>query len=387
MRKRVIAFGISMLIVMAALPVEAAELQALLKTLSRIEGAGNNNPAATEAWNELAKTSPENLPEILAAFDDCTVLGANWLNLAVDTIADRAVDAGEKLPAQGLEGFVLDRQRNPRARRLAYDLLVRVDPAAQGRLVPTMLNDPGVEFRRDAVAHLLNQAEGLFAGKDPAQTRLLQQVIYQQTLAAARDDDQIKVIVKKLKKLGVPVDLPRHFGFLMNWKVVGPFNNKDRKGFAVAYPPEKKLDLAAQYDGQEGPVKWQAYQTADDYGMVNINEPYGMLKEVLAYAVTDFDSSVDRQVELRLGCKNAWKVWLNGELLFQRDEYHRGMRLDQYRLKANLKKGRNVIMLKLCQNEQMENWTKEWQFQLRVCDATGTAILSPSRPASGGNGK
>jgi hypothetical protein len=63
------------------------------------------------------------------------------------------------------------------------------------------------------------------------------------------------------------------------------------------------------------------------------------------------------------------------------------MRLDQYRLKANLKKGRNVIMLKLCQNEQMQNWTKEWQFQLRVCDATGTAILSTGRPASGGKGK
>ncbi|MEC9002743.1 MAG: hypothetical protein VX644_05165, partial [Planctomycetota bacterium] len=143
MRKRVIVFGISMLAVMAALPVEAAELQALLKTLSRIEGAGNNNPAATAAWNELAKTSPENLPEILAAFDDCTVLGANWLNLAVDTIADRAVNSGDKLPAKGLEGFVLDRQRNPRARRLAYDLLVRVDPAAQGRLVPTRLQYPG----------------------------------------------------------------------------------------------------------------------------------------------------------------------------------------------------------------------------------------------------
>ncbi|MFP6574018.1 MAG: hypothetical protein VB912_02625, partial [Pirellulaceae bacterium] len=75
------------------------------------------------------------------------------------------------------------------------------------------------------------------------------------------------------------------------------------------------------------------------------------------------------------------------ELLFQRDEYHRGMRLDQYRLKAKLKQGRNVIMLKLCQNEQMENWTKEWQFQLRVCDATGTAILSTSRPAGNASTK
>ena len=82
-------------------------------------------------------------------------------------------------------------------------MLLRVDPAAEGRLVPVMLNDPGVEFRRDAVAHLLSQADGLFSGKDVNETRLLQQVIYRQTLNAARDDDQIKVIVEKLKKLGV----------------------------------------------------------------------------------------------------------------------------------------------------------------------------------------
>lgn len=360
--------------------VGAAELQSLLKTLSRIEGAGNNNPAATKAWDELARTSPQDLPEILAAFDDCTVLGANWLNLAVDTIADRAVGQGTKLPAKALEEFILDRRHNPRARRLAYDLLLRVDPVAEGRLVPMMLNDPGVEFRRDAVAHLMAQADRLFAGKAVEETRLLQQVIYRQTLNAARDDDQIKAIVEKLKKLGVQVDLPRHFGFLMNWKTIGPFDNKGRAGFAVVYPPEKKIDLAAQYAGSTEDVKWQDYQTTDNYGMVDINQPYGMLKEVLAYAVTDFHSATEQEVELRLGCKNAWKVWLNGELLFQRDEYHRGMRLDQYRLKAKLKQGRNVIMVKLCQNEQMENWTKEWQFQLRVCDATGTAILSTTRP-------
>jgi hypothetical protein len=31
------------------------------------------------------------------------------------------------------------------------------------------------------------------------------------------------------------------------------------------------------------------------------------------------------------------------------------------------------------QNELVEDWTKEWEFQLRVCDATGTAILAKNR--------
>jgi hypothetical protein len=32
--------------------------------------------------------------------------------------------------------------------------------------------------------------------------------------------------------------------------------------------------------------------------------------------------------------------------------------------------------VKCCQDEQKEEWTVEWEFQLRVCDSTGTAILA-----------
>jgi len=75
-------------------------------------------------------------------------------------------------------------------------------------------------------------------------------------------------------------------------------------------------------------------------------------------------------------------VWFNGKLLFGRDEYHRGSRIDQYRLPVELKAGKNTILVKVCQNEEVKDWTKEWEFQLRVCDATGTAILAKDRPAT-----
>ena len=99
-----------------------------------------------------------------------------------------------------------------------------------------------------------------------------------------------------------------------------------------------------------------------------------------AYAYTEYHAAAAGPVQLRLGCKNAWKIWLNGKLVFGRDEYHRGMRIDQYQLDVNLAKGRNTLLIKLCQNEQMQDWTKQWQFQLRVCDPTGTAILAANRP-------
>ena len=80
-------------------------------------------------------------------------------------------------------------------------------------------------------------------------------------------------------------------------------------------------------------------------------------------------------VDIRLGTPNAWKLWVNGQLLFGRDEYHRNMQIDQYRVRTPLKKGRNVLLLKVCQNEQPEDWAQRWQYQVRVCDAAGAAVL------------
>jgi hypothetical protein len=54
-------------------------------------------------------------------------------------------------------------------------------------------------------------------------------------------------------------------------------------------------------------------------------------------------------------------------------------KVDQYNLDVQLKAGKNDILIKLCQNEQLENWTVEWEFQLRVSDETGKAIHSLAR--------
>ena len=76
-------------------------------------------------------------------------------------------------------------------------------------------------------------------------------------------------------------------------------------------------------------------------------------------------------MEIRLGTPNGWKLWVNGELLFAHEEYHQSMRMDQYRTPAVFKAGTNRILLKICQNEQTEDWAQRWEFQVRVCDPSG----------------
>ena len=40
-----------------------------------------------------------------------------------------------------------------------------------------------------------------------------------------------------------------------------------------------------------------------------------------------------------IGSKNAWKLWVNNQLVFARDEYHRGAtRVDQFILDGTLRK-------------------------------------------------
>jgi hypothetical protein len=292
-------------------------------------------------------------------------------------VCEKTLANGGKLPNAELEAFALDTEHAPRSRRLAFEWLAKADPSAGDRLIPGMLNDPSVEFRRDAVARLLEQAQKLADGGEKGDP--LKQ-LYRTALGGARDLDQVQSIAGKLKELGEEVDLSRHFGFLYSWHVIGPFDNVGQKGFAIAYPPEAEVNLKGEYPGKSGNVAWQAHTTTDEMGAVDLNAILVKEKGVAGYIASEFVSETEQEVEFRWGTMNATKLWLNGELLASHEVYHSGEDLDQYIAKGTLKPGKNIILMKVCQNEQTENWADAWKVALRICDATGTAILSADRP-------
>jgi hypothetical protein len=359
----------------APLAAEQIPLEPLLKTLHKVgpQGAGHREAAA--AWQQLAKADISQLTAVLAGIEGANPLAANWIRAAAETIADREARAGRPLPLKDLEQFVLDTKQSPRARRLAFEWLTRADASAPDRLIPGMLDDPSVEFRRDAVARLIEQADPLFDAKSKDQAAGL----YRKAFHGARDLDQIQHLTKRLRELEQTVDLQTHFGFLTEWRLIGPFDNTDKKGFDVPYPPERAIDFSATYEGKTGPVRWIEHQTRDDYGMVDFNKALGKNMGAVGYAAAEYESPREQTVELRLGCINANKLWLNGKLIDEHEVYHAGTRVDQYTQRVTLVKGRNLILVKVCQNEQTDDWAQNWQFQLRVCDATGTAVLASNR--------
>jgi hypothetical protein len=348
----------------------AAEVDGLLKTLHAVGPQSEGSSAAAAAWKELARAEAAQLPAILAGLDRANPLAANWIRSAAGAIVERASRSHEPLPLAELEKFLADRRHVPGARRAAYEWIVEAEPAKSKPLLAGMLDDPAVELRRDAVALRIDEAEALLreGQKDRAKAR------FGEALAAANDLNQVRLLAGRLKTFGETVDVARHMGFLLRWRLIGPFDNKGTKGFAVVYPPERKIEPARSYPGKHGQVKWFDHATGDELGKVDLDNLLGEEKAVIAYATCEFRAAKEQTVELRMNTTNAAKVWLNGQLVHQHAFYHDGVAFDQYVILCTLRAGRNVILLKVCQNEQTEPWAKLWDFALRICDKNGSAV-------------
>jgi hypothetical protein len=370
----VLAGALAVLAVSAATPAQEA-----LAVIRQVGPEGKGNAAATAAWKRLVEDREAHPIFLLEGMNDANDLARNWLRAALETIAARDHAAGKPFPAAALVRFVEERGHDPQARWLAYTWLARVEPARAEQLVPGLLDDPSGPLRREGVARLMREAAALKNSGDVARAK----TAYTQALQAAREVDQIEALAAALRDTGEAVDLDAVFGWVTRWRVIGPFDNTGLTGFDRVYPPETELRFAAEYEGKSGKVRWLEATTVPGLGKLDLNRSFGAAKEVTGYAVAEFHADQPRPAQLRLGCKNAWKVWFNGRFLFGRDEYHRGAEIDQYRLPVDLKAGPNLILVKVCQNEEVEDWTVEWEFQLRVTDALGTPIrsagnLSPS---------
>lgn len=346
------------------------ETERLIDVILSVDKKGEGHKDAAVAVRNLSSYDVDTLPTILKAMNDANPLAMNWLRGSFETIADRALSQGKKLPAETLLTYVENTDNAPRARRLAYEWLVIETPSLADELIPQMITDPSPEFRREAVARLIDSGKQ-HQEKDEKDAAI---DAYQEALVGATDDDQVKAITEALKELGIEVDIAEHFGFITAWNLTGPFDNTGKKGFGETYEPEESADLSETYVGKLGEVTWQPLSTSDPYGIVDIAKDVEPFKGAVMYARVEFDSPCDQDVELRLGTPNAWKIWVNNELLFGREEYHRGMAIDQYIVPAKFEEGANVILLKLCQNEQEESWAQRYQYQLRVCDSSGIAI-------------
>ena len=350
----------------------ADDVSDAIQVISRTGEQGRGSAAAAAALGRLSREDITLLPRLLTAMDTPNIVAANWYRQAYEVIVEREMKKqNPRLPVDLLKQFVLDRKHQGRTRRLAWDLLDRVEPGFRQQETPGLLDDP--EFGSDAVERTMQAAQQLLDNGMPQEAVAL----YRKAFEASRLENQILAAADRLGQLGAPVDIIQHMGFLHRWYLLGPFDAPGFSGYKMSFPPERKVDLEAEYTGKDGTaIRWQASQSGNRLGQLNLVTAIAPVKEAVGYAYAEFHSPREQDVQLRCGADDNMTVWINGTKTFTRLQWLNGTRLDRFRSPAHLKEGTNTILVKICQGPQHKNPAvpNNWSMQLRLCDRTGGSV-------------
>jgi hypothetical protein len=352
----------------------APDVGPLLEPLRAVRGEGGGSPAARAAWDRLVKVGPAVLPRLLEAMDTPDTVAANWLRTAFDRIAEAELKRGGKgIDSATLLAFAQDARHQGRARRLALDVVEQVQPGTRDRLLPGWVDDP--EFGHDAIDRELKR---LARVTDlPKEQRL---DLYRKLFRATREVEQARTVAVRLGELGEIAPVADHFGFLREWYVLGPFDADGQKGFKTVYPPEKKVDLAAEHAGKhKKSLPWKRLSVPDPpggrLGVTDLRVPLGEAEDAVGYAYAVVELPEAREVEFRGAADDNFSVWVNGERVFGFEEYRNGIRMDRHRFKVPLRAGPNAILVKVCQGSgDPGSPDSTWEFLLRICDVSGKGV-------------
>ena len=348
-----------------------------LKAVQSVKINGEGHESATKAMKVLNAASAEQIPAILTAMDGANSISENWLRAAVNSIVRR----DNAIPRQAIESYFADNSHSSMGRLLAFELLTSDNEDLAKQMIANSSDETCLPLRKLAIANMIKEAD------DAAESNQLMAIgKLGMAFNKARDVGQLESITKKLGEMGISVNLQKQMGFINEWNLVGSFDNKEMKGFDVAYGPEEAigmLDLNATYKDQDGnPAKWQTATTAHSTGNLDLNSIIGKNKGAIIYALGNFKAAEEGDAQIRIGTANAHKIWLNGDLVMVNEVYHNSNSVDKFITDIKLKKGDNQIFMKICQNEQTQPWAQDWQFQVRICDASGKAIEAAQPPPS-----
>ncbi|MBN9121943.1 MAG: hypothetical protein J0I06_22845 [Planctomycetes bacterium] len=140
------------------------------------------------------------------------------------------------------------------------------------------------------------------------------------------------------------------------WYYAGPFDNADKAGFDFAYPPEKKIDLKATYEGKGGAnVGWKEFAGFKLGQLVDLQKLFPKVRtNAVVYLYHEFDAPRAYKWPLSFGSDDTLSVFINGKRVFH-EPYTRPAAADQDRVEIDVKEGKNELLVKVCQD------AGEWQ--------------------------
>jgi len=142
------------------------------------------------------------------------------------------------------------------------------------------------------------------------------------------------------------------------WLVSGPYINRNTFSYDHIYPPEMTNTLKPD---------WQFSKDGLNDGYIDFKQSFSKTDWAVAYAKTFIDSPEELPVEIRIGSDEAFKLWLNDNLVLSR-YLDSDIPFDEARVKVILHPGYNKLMIKVV------NRIHEWGFFCRVTDADGNGL-------------
>jgi HEAT repeat protein len=191
----------------------------------------------------------------------------------------------------------------------------------------------------DAVQRI---AEGLAkAGKKEAAVEA-----YTEIVRRSNDQGRISRAQGELRKLGVEGDLAHRAGFITRWMVAGPFPNPNNALFGQQLPPEKEgVDVLLAAEAAGVSREWKPLQTADPSGIVDLNTHFGKQANAGALLYAEVTVAKDAEALLKLGYEEGCVACVNGKQVHSR--VGANFRIDEQRVKVQLKAGANKLLLKV----------------------------------------
>jgi len=127
---------------------------------------------------------------------------------------------------------------------------------------------------------------------------------------------------------------------------IGPFCDPVAPAHDDVFSPEVMMDFSAEYDGAWGRVRWAPVKHDDDLDATLQLGDQQRWSGYGYYVASSIVSEDEQAAVIKLKFSGSGKVWLGGAYLLDADA-RSGEAPDEYELPVRLKRGRNLLMVKL----------------------------------------
>jgi hypothetical protein len=136
--------------------------------------------------------------------------------------------------------------------------------------------------------------------------------------------------------------------FITDWWLIGPFDNRSRKGMDKVYPPEIEFIPNKKYAGHNSQkIGWWLYEGKKD-AYISLARLFNPSDEEVVYARRIFNLKEKANLKIGLGSNDGVKMWVNGSLVHSNIVARTALPNDDV-LTVSFNKGENIVLLKIDQ--------------------------------------